>query len=139
MKFSARSQSRLNTCHPDLIRLFEAVISDGHDCTVIEGHRDQATQDEHFRAGRSKKQWPNGKHNTTPSQAVDVMPFPIDWSDRARLERFAQTVFAKANQLGIAIRWGGDWNRNGLSSDEKFFDGPHWELVTPNKPTTPMV
>jgi peptidoglycan LD-endopeptidase CwlK len=128
MKFSARSQSRLNTCHPDLIRLFEAVIGDGHDCTIIEGHRGQEAQDEAFRTGRSKKQWPNGKHNSTPSQAVDVMPFPIDWSDRPRLEAFAKVVFAKAKELGVAIRWGGDWDQDGLSSDERFFDGPHWEL-----------
>lgn len=129
MKFSAKSQGRLDTCHADLVRLFEAVIGAGHDCTVIEGHRNRETQDEYFRTGKSKKKWPDGKHNKIPSQAVDVMPYPIDWSDRKRLEAFALVVFATAAKLGIAVRWGGDWNQNGKSDDERFFDGPHWELV----------
>ena len=129
MKFSERSASRLATCDKRLQDLFNAVIADGHDCTVIEGHRGQEAQDEAFRTGRSRKKWPTGKHNSLPSQAVDVMPFPIDWSDRARLEAFADVVRTKAESMGIKVRWGGDWNQNGLSSDERFFDGPHWELL----------
>lgn len=129
MKFSARSQSRLNTCHPDLIRLFEAVIADGHDCTVIEGHRGKDAQDEAFRTGKSKKQWPNGKHNSTPSQAVDVMPFPIDWVNRAQHVAFAKAVFAKADELGIKVRWGGDFNMDGNWTNDSLIDRPHWELL----------
>ncbi len=61
--------------------------------------------------------------------AADVMPFPIDWHDRVGIEAFAHAVLAKAAEMGIKIRWGGDWNGNGKSDDEKFFDGPHFELV----------
>lgn len=128
-QFSEKSLAKLSTCAEPLQRLFKAVIAKGHDCTIIEGHRDQATQDEYFRTGKSQKKWPDGKHCKTPSQAVDVMPCPIDWSDRKRLEAFSLIVFATAAELGIAVRWGGDWNQNGKSDDEKFFDGPHWELI----------
>lgn len=129
MKFSERSQARLNTCHLDLIRLFEAVIGDGHDCTIIEGHRGKEAQDEAFRTGRSKKKWPEGKHNTLPSQAVDVMPFPIDWVNRAQHVAFAKAVFDKAEELDIKVRWGGDFNMDGNWTNDSFIDRPHWELL----------
>ncbi|NBW15139.1 MAG: M15 family peptidase [Caulobacteraceae bacterium] len=131
MKFSNASQGRLDTCDNRLQDLFEAVIAAGHDCTIIEGHRNREAQDEYFRTGKSKMKWPDGKHCKIPSMAVDVMPCPINWSDRKGLEAFALIVFATAAKLGIAVRWGGDWNQNGKSDDERFFDGPHWEIVEP--------
>jgi peptidoglycan L-alanyl-D-glutamate endopeptidase CwlK len=27
------------------------------------------------------------------------------------------------------MRWGGDWDGDGDTKDERFFDGPHFELV----------
>lgn len=126
--FSEKSLEKLNTCDYRLQRLFKAVI-ENDDCTVIEGHRTREQQDEYFRTGKSQLQWPNGKHCSMPSKAVDVMPCPINWSDRAGLMAFAEKVRAKAVELDIRVRWGGDWNQNGKSDDEKFFDGPHWEIV----------
>lgn len=118
----------LLTCDARLQRLFLEIVKTD-DCTVIEGHRTKERQDELCRQGKSQKTWPSGKHCSMPSAAVDVMPCPIDWHDRARIEAFAGKVLAKAAELGIKIRWGGDWNQNGKSSDEKFFDGPHFELM----------
>ena len=43
--------------------------------------------------------------------------------------RVAAAMLAAAKELGVAIRWGGDWNMNGDSKDEKFYDGPHFELL----------
>jgi len=132
--FSAKSAKRLATCHPDLQTLFNAVI-ESIDCTVIEGQRSRATQNEYYRTGKSQKKWPDGKHCKTPSLAADVMQYPINWNDRARIEAFAAEVMATADRLRAAgsmkykIRWGGDWNQNGKSDDEKFFDGPHFELI----------
>lgn len=127
--FSEKSLEHLNTCDYRLQQIFTAVIADGNDCTVIEGHRTKESQDEYFRTGKSKMQWPNGKHCSMPSLAADVMPCPINWNDRIAIEAFSKVVLAKAESLGIRIRWGGDWNQNGKSDDEKFFDGPHYELV----------
>lgn len=36
-------------------------------------------------------------------------------------------TFIKLNKLNG--RWGGDWNKNGLTSDEKFVDSPHFEIL----------
>lgn len=77
-KFSSTSQEKLLTCHPDLQKVFKEVIKT-FDCTILVGHRDQQAQDKAFAEGKSKKSWPDSKHNTTPSRAVDVAPFPIDW------------------------------------------------------------
>lgn len=123
------SAERLATCHPDLQRLFQAVI-ERYDFTVTCGHRGQEEQEEAFRTGRSKVRWPNGKHNTTPSLAVDAVPYPVDWNDLNRFYFFAGYVLATAAQMGIEIRWGGDWDGDFNFREEKFADLPHFELVT---------
>ncbi len=65
--------------------------------------------------------WPNGQHNSLPSRAVDVMPYPIDWADIPRMEAFAVVVKDTARELGLKVEWGGDWKGG-------FIDRPHWEL-----------
>lgn len=132
--FSAASKKQLATCHPDLQRLF-AKVGEQEDCTVIEGARTQERQDYLFHAGQSKEEWPGSKHDVTTfrptSMAVDVMPYPVDWSERAkaRTARFAGYVLGVAAVLGIKIRWGGDWNQNRDPEDESFFDGAHYEII----------
>jgi len=125
--FSIRSKSKLATCHPDLQRLMNEVIKH-YDCTILEGHRDQATQDEYYRTGKSKLKWPNGKHNTKPSQAVDVVPYPIDWDDWKRFYAFSHFVLGVATQMGIRLRLGADWDGDHSFKDQTFHDMPHIEL-----------
>ena len=126
--YSKRSKERLETCDERLQRLFNEVIKE-RDCSILCGHRNKEDQDEAYRQLRSKVQWPNSKHNGLPSRAVDVMPYPIDWNDLERINEFAKFVLAKADELGIKIRWGGDWNQNGEWKDERFLDMPHYELM----------
>jgi hypothetical protein len=127
-KFSGKSIERLLSCHTDLQRLFLEVIKN-YDCTITCGHRGKDEQDEAVRTGNSKLAWPNSKHNSLPSKAIDVVPFPVDWKDTSRFYHFAGYVLAVANTLGIKIRWGGDWNGDLQFRDEKFKDLPHFELV----------
>lgn len=131
-KFGKKSEERLATCHVDLQRLFNEVIKH-YDCTVTCGHRGKDEQDEAVRTGVSKLAWPNSKHNSLPSKAIDVVPFPIDWDDMTRFYHFGGFVLAVAKQLGIKIRWGGDWNGDLKFRDEKFKDLPHFELVEDDK------
>lgn len=116
--FSSSSKEKLETCHPDLERLFNKVVQE-IDCTIIEGHRDMEKQKQYFREGRTKTL--ASKHLSLPSMAVDVMPYPIDWEDKKRMYEFATFVKGVAHGMGIKIRWGGDF--------KSFFDAPHWELV----------
>jgi peptidoglycan L-alanyl-D-glutamate endopeptidase CwlK len=64
-----------------------------------------------------------------PSLAVDVLPYPVDWRDTARFARLFGHFERIAFQRGIDIRWGGDWNNNFRTADERLIDMPHIELV----------
>jgi peptidoglycan L-alanyl-D-glutamate endopeptidase CwlK len=127
-RWSKRSHDELATCHPELQAVFNTVIG-GFDCTVIEGQRSEATQEEAYRTGNSKLRFPFSKHNTEPSLGVDVAPYPINWNDIRRFDVFAGYVLGVASQLGIEIRWGGDWDRDTDVHDQSFNDLVHFELV----------
>jgi len=126
--FSKASRGRLDTCHPDLIRLMEEVIKHV-DITILCGARSVEEQKELYRQGKSKLDGSPGKmskHNHVPSLAVDFSPWKVRWER----ERFiAAAYFAKgiASQMGIKVRLGCDWNGDMVFS-ESFFDGPHIEL-----------
>ena len=126
-RFSTRSKSRLHTCDERLVDLFNEVVK-GFDCTIIEGHRGKKAQNEAFNKGNSKVRFPNGKHNQSPSVAVDVAPYPIDWSDRDRFHYFSGYVLGIASQMGLKIRWGGDWDMDTKTKDNKFDDLVHFEI-----------
>ena len=126
--FSEKSLNNLATCHPLLQRVFHEVIKE-FDCTILEGHRDKARQNKMVAEGKSKVQWPNGKHNAVPSLAVDVAAYPIDWNDRERQTLFAGYVLGQAKSMGITLRWGGDWDRDTEVRDNDFDDLVHFELM----------
>ena len=126
-KFGKRSREKLSTCHPDLQKVFNEVIKHV-DCSVIEGHRSCARQNRLYEEGKTKVRYPKGRHNAEPSRAADVVPYPIDWDDRERFHLFAGFVLGTAKQMGIGLRWGGDWNINWFVDDNKFDDFPHFEL-----------
>jgi peptidoglycan L-alanyl-D-glutamate endopeptidase CwlK len=126
-RFSQKSKSRLYTCDKRLVKLFEKVVKE-FDCTIIEGHRGQKKQDEAYNKGNSKLKFPNGRHNKSPSFAVDVAPYPVDWKDRDRFHYFAGYVLGIANSLNLNIRWGGDWDQDTHTRDNKFDDLVHFEI-----------
>lgn len=131
-QFSQKSIDILNTCDPNLVKLFTEVVKIV-DCTVICGHRGQKDQDQAFAEGRSKLKWPNGQHNKLPSRAVDVAPYypdtKIRWNDAKGFIHFAGIVRGVAAGLGIKVRWGGDWDGDFDLLDNSFNDLPHFELV----------
>ena len=129
--FGKTSQSRLATCHPDLQRLMEAVV-EKYDISIICGYRSQEEQERAFLEGRSKARFGESKHNSWPSKAVDVVPWPFcvaDWQDSNYFSHMAGYIKAVADGMGIRIRWGGDWNMDRRSSNETFLDLPHFELM----------
>ena len=126
-KFGKRSMERLNTCDEDLVALFQEVVK-YFDCSVLEGYRGEEKQNKYFNEGKSKLKYPEGRHNKKPSNAVDVVPYPVDWNDREQMSYFAGFVKGVAYKMGIPIRWGGDWNNNNDLKDNNFDDLPHFEL-----------
>ena len=126
--FSEKSLVKLATCHPLLQRVFHEVVRE-FDCTILEGHRDKDRQNQMVAEGKSQVRWPDGKHNTVPSCAVDVTPYPIQWDDRERQTLFAGYVLATAKSMGVTLRWGGDWDRDTEVRDNGFDDLVHFEIV----------
>ena len=126
-KFCSKSKERLSTCHESLQKVFNEVIK-YVDCSVLEGHRDERRQEKLFDEGITKVHFPMGKHNSYPSRAVDITPYPVNWADRERQTLFAGFVLGVARGMGIRLRWGGDWNMNFDVKDNRFDDFPHFEL-----------
>lgn len=138
-RFSQTSRDRLRTCHRDLQVLFEFVVVN-YDCTIVCGHRNEIAQNLAFAENRSQLQWPNSKHNTWPSNAVDVAPYEtsgIDWG-KTQSAHFAGYVLGVAKELkrqGLIahdIRCGIDWDRDNDVDDTKFWDACHFEIVPNN-------
>lgn len=136
--FGKTSRSRLDTCHPDLVKLVEKALSYGvMDISVLEGNRSTEKQKQLYAEGKSQLDGVNklSKHQSSPSVAVDLMPYPGElngkniWTDTHRWCVLGGLMYAAASELGIKIRWGGDWDGDGNNSDSNFNDYPHFELI----------
>ena len=128
--FGSRSRRHLDTLHPALRAVLEdAMQLQLMDFAVICGHRGEDAQNEAFATGASKKRWPESIHNASPSKAVDVAPYPIDWNDSLAFARLYGIIEACAVQRGVRLRWGGDWDSDGESNDQSFMDIGHFEVA----------
>ena len=139
--FGNKSRSILDTCHPDLQRLFIEVVK-WFDCSVIYGFRDEQLQNKLFNKVPkvTETPWPDSTHNTVPSNGIDAVPYPIHWPDlKNRPERFTKDmgrfymfdgfVLATARQMGIEIISGSDWDRDFTLTDQSFDDLAHFQRV----------
>ena len=122
--FGKRSEAHLATLDPDLALVLRDAI-EIYDFSVICGHRGEKAQNEAFATGASQKQYPESIHNESPSKAVDVAPYPIDWSDNLAFARLFGIIEACAHKRGMRLRWGGDWDGDGESNDQSFMDIGH--------------
>ena len=126
-RFGKNSKLRLTTCDERLQKVFNEVIK-YIDCSVLEGHRSKERQNKLYEEGQTKVKFPDGRHNSSPSRAVDVTPYPVDWDDRERQTLFAGFVLGIAQSMGIKLRWGGDWDMDFQVMDNRFDDFPHFEI-----------
>lgn len=120
MPLSPAYLAKLNTCDPRLIRVVLEVAKT-FPLIVVCGHRDKDAQNDAYNRGRSKVRWPNSRHNSSPSQAVDLAPSPLDWDDEHAFRKLADAMKAEAKRQGLAITWGGDW--------PGAWDQPHFEIT----------
>jgi len=136
--FGRTSNRRLDTCHPDLQRLFREVVK-VFDCSVLYGVRTTEEQQALWAKGRTgpgeivtycdgiiKKSNHQAREEGGLSLAADVVPYyaeppHIRWDDDTRFYRFAGVVEAYAWAMALNLKWGGDFRR--------LKDLPHWELI----------
>ena len=131
-RYSKISKARLSTCDQRLQDVFSEVIKHV-DCSILEGHRSKERQNKLYDEKRTKVKYPDGRHNSNPSKAVDVTPYPVDYKDRERQTLFAGFVIGIGRSMGYNIRWGGNWDmyeENGRweVEDNRFDDFPHFEI-----------
>lgn len=103
-KFSQRSLKNIAQCHPDIQRIAHELIKE-MDVVVICGYRGEKEQNAAFARGTSKLRFPKSKHNKTPSLAMDVCPYPIDWEARAKFLEMRERMRKIADRLGIKVRF----------------------------------
>lgn len=118
--YSKSSQDKLDSCDPRIIEIM-AVAVKIMDNTILCGHRGEAEQNKAYADGKSNAKYGESKHNTIPSNAVDIAPYPIDWNNTERFARLAGIVEGVAHMLGYKIRWGGDFS--------SLKDMPHFEIM----------
>lgn len=118
---------KLDECNEQLKKVF-LKVSETWEIQILQGFRNEEDQRKAYESGHSKLDWPFSKHNSQPSQAVDVMPLPVDFNDTVRLYLFAGFCLGIAESLGIELRWGGDWAGLHDPKKNKFNDLVHFEL-----------
>lgn len=127
-KFGRKSYERSLTCDPRLQDILNEAIKI-IDFSVLCGHRGETEQNKAFNEGRSKLKWPQSKHNSLPSMAVDIAPYPINWDDTERFAHLIGIVRGIAAMKGYKLRVGIDWDNDGDIRDHSFMDYPHIELI----------
>ena len=138
-KWGKKSLANYRMLHSDLKELADCVLK-VHDCSIFQSYRDKETQNKYFKNGTSQVEWPNSKHNQTPSEAIDLAPYisGIDPYDMEHVLHFAgvvQGIAAKLYSEGVMsrkLRWGGSWKSQidvkFAFENNRFFDGIHFEL-----------
>lgn len=158
-QLSQTSKARLETCVPELQHIVNLAIQ-YIDFSVICGARSKEEQDLAVSQGNSKTPWPTSKHNTFPSQAVDIYPYIVGigvlidtpdciakikevWKlpdlDDQKIKAFVKEEFCKlagvilmcARMNKYALVWGGDWDGDENRLEKSFIDLPHFEMKVP--------
>ena len=118
-KLSDKSLDKMKGVNPALVAVVKKAIElTTVDFGVTEGLRSVERQNELFKAGKSQTM----KSRHIVGEAVDVVAYvngKVCW-DWKYYEQIAIAMKQAAEELGIAIEWGGDW--------VNFRDGVHFQL-----------
>jgi peptidoglycan L-alanyl-D-glutamate endopeptidase CwlK len=134
-----KSLERLSGVDPRMVRVVKRAIElTTQDFLVLEGVRTPARQAELYAQGRTKPgnivTWTlKSNHFKDPvtgyGRAVDLCPYPVDWNTPSKFAAIAKAMFAAEKELQINIRWGADWDDDGVPRERGESDSPHFELV----------
>ena len=119
--FGKASTRRLLTCTPELQEVLNEAIKH-FDFSIIWGHRGKFHQNRVFDEGYSKVQWPNSRHNSLPSEAVDIVPYPGGFKNKDKtFTEMATYMLSAASKCGVPLFWGGHWR--------SFKDLAHFQII----------
>jgi peptidoglycan L-alanyl-D-glutamate endopeptidase CwlK len=134
-KLSRASEAKLEKVHPDLVRVVKRAIEITETAfTITEGLRTMETQKKYEAKG--VRETMKSMHLEQPdgfSHAVDLYPsvngklvvdWKVDWLTKDECAKawadVPNAMKQAAQELGVAIEWGGDW--------KSYKDGPHYQL-----------
>lgn len=161
--FSERSKQRLQGVHPHLVAIATLAIAiSEQDFLVVEGVRSREQCKINYGKGRTAEQciakgieahyanpavakvtWLanpfNSKHCTQSDgygRAIDLCPYPVDWSNLSKFDKIAEAMFEAQKQLkaegkipqSVNLRWGADWDGDGKVRERGESDSPHFEI-----------
>jgi peptidoglycan L-alanyl-D-glutamate endopeptidase CwlK len=148
-----KSISKLEGVHADLMRVVKRAIElTTQDFMVLEGVRPEQRQRELYGQGRSAAElikagvdpslakpsanvvtWTLKSNHFKQADgfghAVDLVPYPVDWNTLSKFDAIADAMMQAADELGIKIRHGADWDQDGKLRERGETDNPHFELV----------
>lgn len=138
MKLSQKSIENLCGVHPDLIAVvMRAIEITAQNFSVLCGVRTAEEQAELYAQGRTKPgrvvTWTLKTNHAIGSDgfghAVDLVPYPVDWGTLPKFDAIASAMMLAAEELGVTIRWGADWDMDGLTRERGESDSPHFEII----------
>lgn len=127
MLFTEASEARLREAHPLLQNVMRAARQKV-DFEIMQSLRGRSAQEAAYRAGNSNAHYGQSAHNYAPAIALDIRPEVLDWTNRDAFIALSRVILPLAKTMAVPIRYGGDWNMNGIYTDEKLSDLPHYEL-----------
>ena len=131
-KWSNSSQIVYNQLDDRLKTLVTRIRDEVADISLTSSYRDADEQNALYAMNVTQVKWPNSKHNTRPCKAIDLQPYPYPkyepklWGALGYIAGHAMRI---AQGEGFKIRWGGDWNGDGDTTNQKFDDLFHLEIV----------
>lgn len=131
-KLSPKSLDKMKGVNPTLVAVVKRAIElSAIDFSVLEGFRTHERQEQLYAQGRTAPgnivTW-TMKSKHLDGKAVDLVPYPLDWNDMKKFDQISKAMFAAADELGVSIRWGADWNQNGKPREKGETDSPHFEI-----------
>lgn len=135
-KFSKVSEARLQGVKPQLASVVRRALEIcAVDFMVVEGLRTIERQRELYAQGRTK---PGDKVTWTlhskhlEGNAVDLAPVidgVVDWNNLKNFDAIAKAMLQASRELSVPIRWGADWDMDGIPREKGETDSPHFELA----------
>ena len=141
--FNPDPHGKLAGVHPKLVACVQtAAQTCKQPFQVVQGLRTAAQQAALYAQGRSAPgkivTWVTVSNHQAKADgfghAVDLAaldptkPGGIDWQSTEDYDTIKDAMFAAATQVGLTLRWGADWNMNGVAREHGETDQDHFEI-----------
>ena len=131
--FGRASEAKLKMAHPDIQLVMRKAIK-VIDFTIVQTVRTSAEHARYLILGKTTVAYEDSKHSLKPPEGIDIAPWfivkpHVRWEDSGTFIYTAGIIMGVGYELGIPLRWGGNWDRDEeILTDQNFDDVGHFEL-----------